>query len=141
LRCYRCGFDSDHRILRVDIALPTTPDHYPWSDTAERAIARADLLLAVVAPFLPAPSAPAVADALALVGIPPPVVAPAPPLDMQTPPPIRVVKRGFYMCCSACGMVIDYCNCTSRARSTAAPDGAHSDLSKRIAELRGRDSR
>jgi len=56
------------------------------------------------------------------------------------PPPQRFVKRGFYMCCVACGLTIDYCNCASQpAPDVSRPtDGGDSSLEQRVRDLKGR---
>jgi len=67
--------------------------------------------------------------------IPPPIVAPF----LPTPAHNRFVKRGFFMCCTQCGLTIDYCRCGERsADAQGAQDGAESSLAKRVAEARGR---
>jgi hypothetical protein len=73
----------------------------------------------------------AVCDALAMANTPVPVVAPA------LPP--RFVKKGFWMCCTSCGLESHYCTCAFRAPTAQeAKDGAESDLSKRIKDCQAR---
>lgn len=62
---------------------------------------------------------------------PAPVIVPAQPM----PPPGRFVKRGFYMCCTRCGLAIEYC--PGHVLEIASPDGAHSDLERRARECKG----
>ena len=66
----------------------------------------------------------------------PPIVAPFMPTPAS---PSRFVKRGFFMCCTTCGLTIDYCR--GHALSSAergAQDGAESSLEKRARECKGK---
>jgi hypothetical protein len=59
-----------------------------------------------------------------------PIAAPAPP------PARRLVKVGFYMVCSACGLAQEYCKGHTPPPPTQG-DGVSSDLIARIREAQG----
>jgi len=67
---------------------------------------------------------------------PPPIVAPAaPPQDRST-----VVKRGGYMVCVLCGLMIDYCRCGTTPAGVGPPTegAAAAGLERRIREAQKR---
>lgn len=83
------------------------------------------------------------ADILAQLTTPPipPIAQPFVPAPPAPAAPQRFVRQGYYDICVTCKLAREWCACARQEVETAAPDGAHSDLSKRIRELRGPDNR
>lgn len=76
-------------------------------------------------------------DFVAQLTTPPPIAQPFVPAPPAVPAaPQRFVRQGYYDVCVTCKLAREWCGCARQEVETAAPDGAHSDLSKRIADLR-----
>ena len=58
----------------------------------------------------------------------------AAPAGIALPPR---VKQGFYLVCSVCRMVAEYCACGRQPAQVAAQDGNDSNLNARIRALKG----
>ena len=65
-----------------------------------------------------------------------------PIMPPMIPPPTRFVKRGAYMVCLDCNLVIEYCCCAARRvdAGVGPPTSGESEssLAKRVAECRDR---
>lgn len=111
LKCYRCGFDSDHRTLHVTMATERAMTPLTPHCDERQAIMRA------------------VCDALSLVNVTAPINTP--PI-----PPARFVKFGDAMICTVCQLDARYCRGHAPA-AQQAKDGAESSLERRVRECMG----